>query len=291
MIDIILVGPWSRLCNDEGIKKEFLTYIYYLRSHNYVNKIIYSSSDKSDTVANEYFDVVCSNNEYLSALNNSADYYNNNTNMGLKCVDSEFVLRVRSDLYIFDLDFMAHTLFENPDKIIVDYYIKHSLLIPYFYSDFLFACKSEIAGKFIGSTLSLSNNNEKFITLSPHKLMTAGHIRKGYGYNEYKIWSAILHRLGWIKDQKEMYQLSVIDFIKSHGLIREKFLFIGRHYIFAKNEKFEFYSRLNWFFYKDKTLNNSALVIIVLSFLHLSIYIKDSARLIIKKWIMKDLRR
>ena len=60
-IDIVLVGPWSRLCNQLIVREDFLHYLKFIRSHGFIQNIIYSSSDEIGVVPTHLFDQVCSN--------------------------------------------------------------------------------------------------------------------------------------------------------------------------------------------------------------------------------------
>ena len=269
-----MVGPWSRLSNQSVVKNEFLQYLKFIRSHDFVNKIIYSSSDEEGVVPSFLFDEVCSNCSVRSGVedmwlparqNNNTAIFIKNSCIGIQKSNSEYVIKVRSDLYIKNLSLIKKNLIENPGKIIVDYHVSHSLLIPFYYPDFMFASHSKMAKKiFNGEFVSSNFLSEKKIVASPFKSLHVGRMPVSFTYTEYSLWSFLLNNYSArsVAGVKLMTDLTVLDFIRSVDFLKSNIIFISRNDFFCESEKFKFRSSLSAVFFKDGRLNMSLLYVL-----------------------------
>jgi hypothetical protein len=249
-VDFVLVGPWDRVCEYGIPKQDFLDYISYIRGFNITGKVIYSSSDASGVVDSKLFDVVCSNSILLNNEATGALYYAN-SKIGIDRAESEFVIRVRSDLFLNELEFIFNVLASNSEKIVIDYHVDHTLLIPYYYSDFFLAAKTTKAKKLYSCDIAVLLGNEKLLSLSPHKFLTAGHFTKHFKYNEYLAWSLMMKNFGFISSVQEMHQLSFGDYVNSLNVLKSFFVLVDRKKIFCENLRFQFSKFPNVFFFKS----------------------------------------
>lgn len=287
-IDIVLVGPWSRLCNQLIVREDFLHYLKYIRSHDFIQNIIYSSSDEIGVVPIHLFDHVCSNHEdlidqeYLTGQNLNTSFFIRNSSVGITKASSEFVVKVRSDLYIKDFVIIRNNLIKSPDKIIVDYHETHSLLIPYYYPDFLFASKLTLARKmFCGNYENAEQSDEKKLVLSAFKSLQIGRLRGGFMYTEYSLWTFLLSN--FLKPHFstiQMYRLDIFDFLRSINFIILNMTLINRKEIFISNEKFKFESFLNSYFFKYGILKKKYLLLLLIY--HYYLFLKRSSLALFK---------
>ena len=267
-IDVVLVGPWSRLCKKLIVREDFLHYIEFIRSHDFIQNIIYSSSDKIGVVPNHLFDEVCSNHydptdqENLTGQNLNTSFFIRNSSIGIKKASSDFVVKVRSDLYIKDFVMIRNNLIKAPNKIVVDYHEMHSLLIPFYYPDFLFASKLTLAKKmFYGNYQNVEQSDTKKMIFSPFKSLQIGRLRFGFMYTEYSLWTFLLGN--FLKPHfltKQMYSLNFFDFLRSIKFLIFNITLINRNDIFISNEKFKFETLLNSYFFKNGILKKKYLL-------------------------------
>ena len=122
------------------------------------------------------FDQVCSNHHALTDQENfpgqnlNTSFFISNSSIGIAKGSSDFVVKVRSDLYIKDFVIIRNNLIKSPNKVIIDYHETHSLLIPYYYPDFLFASKLTLAKEmFHGNYVKFEQLSEKEVVFSPFK--------------------------------------------------------------------------------------------------------------------------
>jgi hypothetical protein len=296
-IDIVLVGPWSRLCNQLIVREDFLHYLKFIRSHGFIQNIIYSSSDEIGVVPTQLFDQVCSNHhasidqENLTGQNLNTSFFIRNSSIGIAKASSDFVVKVRSDLYIKDFVIIRNNLIKSPNKVIVDYHENHSLLIPYYYPDFLFASKLTLAKEmFYGNYENNDQLGEKVVVLSPFKSLQIGRLKGGFMYTEYSLWTYLLRNfLGPHFFIVQMYKLTAFDFLRSIKFIIFNITLINRNDIFISNEKFKFESFLNAYFFKYGILKKKYLLFLFIY--HYYLFLKRSSLALFKITINSILRK
>ena len=259
-IDIVLVGPWVRVSELSKPRKDFLDYLSFIRSHDYVSKIIYSSSDVRGVIPGGLFDVVCSNNQKIQEFSSGRQQNQNtaafiqNSLTGIENATSDYVIKVRSDLYVQDFDLIRDNLIKHPGRAIVDYHIAHSLLIPYYFPDFLFASDTRLAKNFFrGSLLTPVNKVKKRLVVSPFKSLQAGRMNSDVQYTEYSLWTFLINNYLSSSEFKVklMSSLSFFDYIKSITFIKSNLVFINRSQLFIENDRFKFPGRINSYFFSD----------------------------------------
>jgi hypothetical protein len=272
-IDILLVGPWDRI-KTKVDNKIFENYIKDLKKKKFVNNIIYSSSDKSGPKESNLFDEVLFNQLDSNIVNNNFEkngliYYQNLSAYKKINLKADFVLKIRSDIYLKNLDFLYALILENKNQIIIDYYVDHSLLIPYYYSDFMILCKSNIYVSFFDKKNEQKYDDKKKLTFSPHKSIYAGRINENQRYTEQFLWSNFL---GSYKNTDKFYKpqskLNIFDYFDSLNTIKKNFIFISRSFIYSENDKFKYRNIINKFIYKNNQLDLSFTLKIFLFFYH-----------------------
>lgn len=296
-IDIVLVGPWSRLCNQLIVREDFLHYLQFIRSHSFVQNIIYSSSDKIGVVPNHLFDQVCSNHHDLIDQENpigqnlNTSFFIRNSSIGIRKASSDFVVKVRSDLYIKDFVIIRNNLIKFPNKVIIDYHETHSLLIPYYYPDFLFASKLTLAKEmFYGTYENLEQSDKKEMVCSPFKSLQIGRLRGDFMYTEYSLWTFLLRNfLSPHFFIIQMYRLTVFDFFRSIKFIILNITLINRNDIFISNEKFKFESFLNSYFFKCGIFKKKYLLFLFIY--HYYLFVKRSSLTLFKITMNSLLRK
>lgn len=296
-IDIVLVGPWSRVSNQLIVRDDFLDYLKFIRSHGYIQNIIYSSSDKKGVVPRHLFDQVCSNHhdlidqERLPGQNLNTSFFIKNSSIGITKASSEFIVKVRSDLYIKDFDIIRNNLIKSPNKVIVDYHETHSLLIPYYYPDFLFASKLTLAREmFYGNYKESEQLDEKKVVFSPFKSLQIGRLRGGFMYTEYSLWTFLLSN--FLRPHffmVKMYRLSVFDFFRSIKFIIFNITLINRNDVFVSNKRFKFESFLNSYFFKFGIFKRKHLMFLFIY--HYYLFLKRSFLSLFKITINSFLRK
>ena len=296
-IDIVLVGPWSRLCNQLIVREDFLHYLMFIRSHDFIQNIIYSSSDEIGVVPTHLFDQVCSNHhdlidqENLMGQNLNTSFFIRNSSIGITKASSDFVLKVRSDLYIKDFVIIRNNLIKSPNKVIVDYHVNHSLLIPYYYPDFLFASKLTLAKEmFHGNYVSPEQLSEKEVVFSPFKSLSIGRLRGGFMYTEYSLWTFLLRN--FLRPNFfiiQMNRLTAFDFLRSIKFIIFNITLINRNDIFISNERFKFESFFNPYFFKCSILKKKYLPFLFIY--HYYLFLKRSSLALFKITINSFLRK
>jgi hypothetical protein len=296
-IDIVLVGPWSRLCNQLIVREDFLHYLKFIRSHGFIQNIIYSSSDEIGVVPTHLFDQVCSNHhdlidkENLTGQNLNTSFFIRNSSIGIAKASSHFVVKVRSDVYIKDFVIIRNNLIKSPNKVIVDYHENHSLLIPYYYPDFLFASKLTLAREMFYDNYE---NNERLggkkVVLSPFKSLQIGRLKGGFMYTEYSLWTYLLRNfLGPNFFIIQMYKLTAFDFFRSIKFIIFNITLINRNDIFISNERFKFESFLNAYFFKYGIFKKKYLLFLFIY--HYYLFLKRSFLALFKITISSILRK
>ena len=287
-IDVVLVGPWSRLCNKLIVREDFLQYLKFIRSHDFIQKIIYSSSDKNGVVPIHLFDQVCSNHHDLidqenrTGQNLNTSFFIRNSSVGITKASSEFVVKVRSDLYIKDFVIIRNNLIKSPNKVLVDYHETHSLLIPYYYPDFLFASRLTLAREmFCGNYENPKQLKKKEVVFSPFKSLQIGRLRGGFMYTEYSLWTFLLRN--FLKPHFftiEMYRLNAFDFFRSIKFVLLNMTLVNRKDIFISNEKFKFESFLNSYFFKYGIFKKNYLLLLLIY--HYYLFLKRSSLALFK---------
>lgn len=265
-IDFILVGPWNRVSKNGHPTTEFLDYLFRIRSFKNTGLVIYSSTDEIGIVDINLFDIVCSNSDLLNNKHTGILYYEN-SRIAIQHAKSNYIIRVRSDIFLKDFKLVYDVLKSAKEKIVIDYHADHTLLIPYYYSDFFLAAKTSNAKKLYSDSIKLNFENDKVLSFSPHKFLTAGRFAKNcFRYNEYLAWSCMLKNLGSIIIVKSMHDLDLNDYIRSIRLLKKDYVLISRKKIFQENNRFSFTSIPNVIFFKSGILD---LNIVKLSFLYI----------------------
>jgi len=292
-VDLILVGPWSRLLHEKVLMQKYVTYFLKIKNSHRFNQIIYSCSESNDVIDSTYFDLVLCNP--IIDVNSSSTQQNQNTNnliensrAGVNASDADFVVKVRSDLIIADLDMLLDVVLQNQSKLIVDYEVQHSLLIPYYYPDFLVAGKrSHVLPIF---EKLASKGESKFATkkwsISPFKCLTIGRVPPNLYYTEYAIWSSYLFDSNVIPSLKPMGDLNFIDFKASLKYIRRSICFVNRRKIFSPDEKFIFSVGASYLFFDNFSVLKNGFRFYLLLTYHYILFIKRSLALITQKlWL------
>jgi hypothetical protein len=295
-IDVVLVGPWERLLADGLLKKQHSDFFIALRSRSEVGKLIYSCSASPVSVDHKYFDEVIYSqpevhNEISGAQNINTKNLIRNSRAGISAANAEYVVKTRSDLVISDLDSLFSIIFSKNKKIIVDYEIKHSLLIPYYYPDFFVAGRRNLVLKvFDDLTVGhVSNNgNQKVLSLSPYKALTAGFFKKNFEYTEYAVWRNYLFNNGTLSKVVAMLELSNHDFFRSIKFLKENIVLINRRKLFVKDIKFVYKTQFSRFYFDNCSVLRFDYRFYVLISYHFFLFIKLSFVLVLRK--LKNIR-
>ena len=289
-VDLILVGPWSRLLHEKVLMQKYASYFLKIKNSQRFNKIIYSCSESADVIESKYFDLVLCNP--VIDLYAERKIQNQNTNnliensrAGIEASDADFVIKVRSDLIISDLSALINSVFLNQSKLIVDYEIQHSLLIPYYYPDFLVAGKRiEVLAIFHKLENKVFDNfAPKSFSLSPTKCLTIGKLSANNCYTEYAIWSNYLYRIDEISSPKPMCQLNLNDLMNSLKYFTRSICFVNRRAIFSQDEKFIFPMGTSHVFFDQSAILKQGFSLYLLLTYHYILYVKRSCRLISQK--------
>jgi hypothetical protein len=289
-VDLILVGPWSRLLHEKVLLQKYANYFLEVKKSKRFNKIIYSCSESSDKVDSKYFDLVLINPVIDKSI--SSTLQNQNTNnliensrAGVLASNAEFVVKVRSDLIFSGLDVLLDAIFLNKSKLIVDYEIQHSLLIPYYYPDFLIAGRrSQILNLFQKFDQGCGGNYlPNFFSFSPMKLLTIGRLSAEVCYTEYAIWSRYLYKINVTSSLKPMCDLNFIDLKNSFSYLKGSICFINRRVIFSQDGKFIFPLGISHVFFDQCSILNIGLSFYFLLTYHYILYIKRSICLVLQK--------
>jgi hypothetical protein len=294
-IDLVLVGPWERLLSEKKLKREHDQFFQDIKKSKLINRMIYSCTQSNLRVDPAYFDIVIYNYPMDVEICNP-NIQNQNTNnliensrAGIRASDADFVIKVRSDLIIKNLELLVNAIYANPEKFIVDYDIEHSLLIPYYYPDFLVAGRRSNVLKIFEKITEPSDMHtpDKFITLSPIKSLTVTRFSKDICYTEYSIWSNFLFRIAAAPALKSMKDLSLKDLLVSIKFMQNSICFINRRELFSKNEKFILPIRASRFYFDNNSNLSVGYRIYLLLAYHYILYVKRSFALILKKMCRK----
>lgn len=248
-VDVLLVGPWDRVLAERG-EKGIRDYVGELKLKKFIGKVIYSSSDPLGVVPVDIFDDVVSTyrgerlpNAYVNANTSYATSrtkwspYIENVKAGLEFCTAKFIIRVRSDLELSELDSIHLFLVENPENIYIDYHPEHALLIPFYFSDMFLAAKATNVRSLYNGSFERNAVGRKKLSFSPFKYLNAGFWDESYQYPELLFWSNGLCNLGYITNSLRVSS-NVVSFIKSLGLIDKKIILFDRNRIFNLHPRF-----------------------------------------------------
>jgi hypothetical protein len=284
-IDFILVGPWDRVSENGQPTVAFLDYVSRIRSFDKAGLVIYSSTDDIRIVDSTLFDIVCSNSDLLKNKLTGVLYYEN-SRIAIQQAKSNYIIRVRSDIYLKDFQLIYDVLSSVNDKIVIDYHADHTLLIPYYYSDFFLAAKTTKAKKLYGGSIDTNFENGKLLSFSPHKFLTAGRFAKNcFRYNEYLAWSCMLKNLGCISIIKSMHDLSFNDYVRSLHFLKSTFVLISRKQIFLENKRFSFTLIPNVLIFKSHIFDLNMVGLSFLYIYHNYLFILRTIKAIFVKFI------
>jgi len=281
-VSVILVGPWNRVSQNNIPLKSFVEYVSLMRKNENVLEIIYSSTDPEGVVKGEYFNKVCSNHHLLSSITDTPHLYFENSKEGINQAKGEYVLKLRSDLYLKEIDFVIQSILSSEEKIVIDYHIDHTLLIPYYYSDFMFGSKTCIAGTLFNKTMVIKHSDKKHLLLSPFKFLTAGLVPEEFKYGEVLIWSCML-----MDTEMKMCDFTFSNYIHSLKTLRKSFILLSREDIFFENSKYNYKTRNFKYIFKKKILNFNVWSITVLFAHHNYLYLSRTLILINRLRIRK----
>lgn len=288
-IDLVLVGPWERLLNEKKLKEEYARFFLNIKNSRLFNKIIYSCSKSDVKVDEDLFDVVLYNPPIDKDVrphlqNQNTNNLIENSRVGIQASDADFVIKMRSDLIIKNFELLINLIVENPSKFVVDYDISHSLLIPYYYSDFLVAgSRLDVLKIFNKDGGGYAIKKKSALSISPFRGLTIAKFRGDIFFTEYSIWSKYLFNIGVINALKPINELNFKDFQTSLRYFKESICFINRRQFFERNRKFIKSTGLSqYYFDKNQVLCHNYKLNMLLLY-HYILFLKRSIALILSK--------
>jgi hypothetical protein len=270
--------------------QKYVNYFLGLKDSQRLNRVIYSCTESGDVIESKYFDLVLCNpvndpHDERKIQNQNTNNLIENSRAGIAASDADFVIKVRSDLVILDLNRLIDSVFLNQSKLIVDYEIQHSLLIPFYYPDFLVAGKrSDVLAIFQKlDRRDVGNFAPKRFSFSPMKCLTIGKLSAHICYTEYAIWSNYLYRTDEVSSLKYMFDLNLNDLKNSLKYLNRSICFINRRVIFSQDGKFIFPIGSSHFFFDQCAVLKQGISLYLLLMYHYNLFIKRSLRLISQK--------
>jgi hypothetical protein len=289
-VDLILVGPWNRLLHEKVLMHKYVNYFLELKNSQQFNRVIYSCTESADAIESKYFDLVLCNPAIdlyaeRKIQNQNTNNLIENSRAGIEASNADFVIKVRSDLIISDFSAIINFVFLNQSKLIVDYEIQHTLLIPYYYPDFLVAGRrSEVLALFQKLDHKINDNFvPQSFCFSPTKCLTIGMLSANNCYTEYAIWSNYLYRADEIFSVKPMCQLNFNDLKKSLEYFSRSICFVNRRTIFTQDGKFILPIGASFIFFTKSGILKQGFSLYFLLTYHYILYVKRSLSLISQK--------
>lgn len=284
--DLLLIGPWEKVLQNGITKSQYIKYIGLLRRKKIFNKIIYSCSEYDKRAPIKIFDLFIVNKklniDFLDFQNKNVKNYISNSFEAIKKSKADFIIKCRSDILIKNFDTIQNNIKKN--KIVIDYSVNHSLMVPFYYPDFLFASDlktAKIAWKPREFIFIEPKNNLNF-SLNPMRSLQAGRINNLNSLPEFLIWVNILRNLKILKNNSRGQNgIMFRDWKTSVNFIKNKLILVRRASIFTPNSRFNFRSRFDKLYFKDSVFLHSLLNLLFL--IHFVRYLKKSLLAIIGK--------
>ena len=281
MKTILLVGPWER-CIKNG-KDEYIKYIARLRSSLVDLKIIFSSTDPTGTVPEGLFDLVLSNriegnNELQSSAQNyTAKIYAMNSYLAVESCKDDSIIRVRSDLQLSNFSLIKiifDTVEEFPNRLVIDFSESHRNLLPFNYSDFFVAGKSENLIALFKYSLEIPKVSK--FSIHPFTSHTIGRTR-GMVTNEQVLWYNYKNKNITNKKIDSLYSI-----YQSYKFLKRNFILVSREILFQFDDKLNSFESNTKVYYlqPSKVLTKSLVKIVIKEFV--AFYSYSLRRLILK---------
>lgn len=284
--DLLLIGPWEKVLQNGITKSQYIKYIGLLRRKKIFNKIIYSCSEYDKRAPINIFDLFIVNKklniDFLDFQNKNVKNYISNSFEAIKKSKADFIIKCRSDILVKDFDIIQNNIKKN--KILIDYSVNHTLLVPFYYPDFLFASDlktAKTAWKPREFIFIKPKNNLNF-SLNPIRSLQAGRINNLNSLPEFLIWVNILRNLKILKNNsRSQSDIMFKDWKTSLNFIKNKLILVRRGSIFTPNSRFNFRSSFDKFYFKDSVFLHPLLHLLFL--IHLIRYLMKSLLAIIGK--------
>lgn len=284
--DLLLIGPWEKVLQNGITRSQYIQYIGLLRRKKIFNKIIYSCSEYDKRVPIKIFDLFIVNKKIKTS---TLDYQNKNVRNyilnsfeAIKKSKADFIIKCRSDILVKNFDSIQNNIKKN--KILIDYSVNHSLLVPFYYPDFLFASDlktARIAWKPRELSFIESKNNLNF-SINPIRSLQAGRINNLNSLPEFLIWVNILRNLKIFKNNPHAQSdIKFNDWKTSVNFIKNKLILVRRGCIFTPNSRFDYSSRFDMLFFSDSVFRHSLFNLLLLA--HFVRYLKKSLFAITRK--------
>lgn len=247
-LDVLLVGPWERVLKDRGLQS-ISNYVQALKLKEFIGKVIYSSSDPKGTVPLDIFDSVVStyrgvkiptsyqngNTSYATSKSEFSPYIEN-VKAGLKYCSAKFIIRIRSDLELKEIEEIFFLLTKYPQKIFIDYHPEHSLLIPFYYSDMFLAARATSVYSLYKGDFKRNSVGKKKLSFNPFKYLSAGFWDAAYQHPEVLFWFNALKNIEYIK--KNYTFANIFYVFQSLIIINKKIILLDRNRVFVLHQRF-----------------------------------------------------
>jgi hypothetical protein len=284
--DLLLIGPWEKVLQNGITRSQYIHYISLLRQKKIFNKIIYSCSEYDKRAPIKIFDLFIVNKKMnistLDFQNKNVKNYISNSFEAIKKSKADFIIKCRSDILVKDFDVIQNNIKKN--KILIDYSVNHSLLVPFYYPDFLFASDlktARIAWKPREFNFIESKNNLKF-SINPMRSLQAGKINNLNSLPEFLIWVNILRNLKFLKNNSQAQSdIRFNDWKVSVNFIKNKLILVRRGCIFTPNSRFNYSSRFDRLFFGGSVFFHSLFNLLFI--FHFVRYLKKSLFAFISK--------